>query len=229
MSADEASDVTKALAAFGAPAIRYHSFGQAQLRPSSVVLPNLERAALVAEPAVESTLQGAPLAVPGRLTPPMPPPAPPRVHAPLHAPLSPPPRPANPPALEPRVAPPPRPLAEWAAPASPLQGLPVSPPPLSVPAAIPRRAPPVPAAAFPLAPPIPTPPAVAPAPPAPPLVAAAPRAVASLPDPAPKRPLPGALSAPSRNDLVEVFRFLAEGPEATASSQRGLPETFRRA
>ena len=34
---DGSSDVTKALAAFGAPAIRYHSFGQTPIRPSSVV------------------------------------------------------------------------------------------------------------------------------------------------------------------------------------------------
>ena len=36
---DDANDVSKALAAFGAPSIRYHSFGQAQIKPSSVVLP----------------------------------------------------------------------------------------------------------------------------------------------------------------------------------------------
>ncbi len=32
----------------------------------------------------------------------------------------------------------------------------------------------------------------------------------------------------ARNNLADVFLFLAEGPEATASSQRGLPEMFRR-
>ena len=36
---DDANDVTKALAAFGAPSIRYHSFGQGQVKPSSIVLP----------------------------------------------------------------------------------------------------------------------------------------------------------------------------------------------
>ncbi len=45
---DDANDVTKALAAFGAPSIRYHSFGQAQIKPSSVVLPR--RAARRAAP-----------------------------------------------------------------------------------------------------------------------------------------------------------------------------------
>jgi hypothetical protein len=42
MSGEDANDVTKALAAFGAPSIRYHSFGQSQVKPSSVVLPRRE-------------------------------------------------------------------------------------------------------------------------------------------------------------------------------------------
>ena len=42
MSGEDANDVTKALAAFGAPSIRYHSFGQSQVKPSSVVMPRRE-------------------------------------------------------------------------------------------------------------------------------------------------------------------------------------------
>jgi hypothetical protein len=42
MSSEDANDVTKALAAFGAPSIRYHSFGQGQVKPSSIVMPRRE-------------------------------------------------------------------------------------------------------------------------------------------------------------------------------------------
>jgi hypothetical protein len=244
MSADEASDVTKALAAFGAPAIRYHSFGHGQLRPSSVVLPSRERALPAAELALEPAPQPILTAAPARL-------APPRSHAPLLAPLgSPPPgvpplgaplRHANPPAAEPHVAPPPRPLAEWAAPTSPLQAplppgrpipiesaAPVTPSFVpSTPIAAPRQmVPPTPVAPTPAVVPAP----VAPAPVAsPPLVAAAPRRSASLPEPvATARPAFAAAPAPARGVLADMFRFLAEGPEATASSQRAVPEMFHK-
>lgn len=39
MSTDDASDVTKALAAFGAPSIRYRSFGQVAGRSAPLVMP----------------------------------------------------------------------------------------------------------------------------------------------------------------------------------------------
>lgn len=42
MSTEDANDVTKALAAFGAPSIRYHRFSQTQVKPSNVVIPRRE-------------------------------------------------------------------------------------------------------------------------------------------------------------------------------------------
>lgn len=42
MSTENANDVTKALAAFGAPSIRYHRFSQSQVKPSNVVIPRRE-------------------------------------------------------------------------------------------------------------------------------------------------------------------------------------------
>jgi hypothetical protein len=60
LSPENANDVTKALAAFGAPSIRYHSFGQGQVRPSSVVMPRRE----VLPPVVAPTLAPAPVLPP---------------------------------------------------------------------------------------------------------------------------------------------------------------------
>jgi len=239
MSADEASDVTKALAAFGAPAIRYHSFGHGHLRRSSVVLPSRDRALPTAESASEPAHNLTPVAAPTTL-------APPRTHAPLAVPLGSPPlgaslRHTNPPVAEPRVALPPRPLAEWAAPTSPVQA-PVAPSwPMPIESAIPtaplfvspsRSSTPI-ASPRQMAPPPPAPLApspVAPPPPPPPLVAAAPRGLAALPEPVlAMRPVFAAVPVPAGGTLVDVFRFLAEGPEAAASSQRPLPEMFRKA
>ena len=141
---DDANDVSKALAAFGAPAIRYHSFGQAQVKPSSVVLPR--RVVLPGE-AVPPTLtrQQEPDAAP-ELIPlttaahePLPPPVVEHRHAPTLRQAEP--MRAPPPiaaASAPTVAPPPRPLAEWAAPV-------VAPAPRPVMAPSPRPAPSIPA------------------------------------------------------------------------------------
>jgi hypothetical protein len=60
MSTEDANDVTKALAAFGAPSIRYHSFGQGQVKPSSVVMPRREPV----PPLPLQTLSPSPLPAP---------------------------------------------------------------------------------------------------------------------------------------------------------------------
>lgn len=171
---DDANDVTKALAAFGAPSIRYHSFGQAQIKPSSVVLPRR-----VAPPAPEEE-QLAP-AQPVQTQPAPTQPLPTRQDEPVaaveHAQLrplaaSPPlaplvqtgvpfPRQPEPPRQSPpTVAPPPRPLAEWAAPVTPTAPRPiVTPQPLvrSSTQAAPPSFPPTPPAPVALPPLIPMP------------------------------------------------------------------------
>ena len=50
---EETSDISRALAAFGAPSIRYHSFGQGQARPPGLTLPRrvAQRPALAPVPA----------------------------------------------------------------------------------------------------------------------------------------------------------------------------------
>ena len=113
---DEANDVTKALAAFGAPSIRYHSFGQASIRPSSVVLPRR-----VQSPAPPDTLppaveQQEPVSAPEPVV--RSAPTPPPVAESRPVPMLRQAEPVRMPPAEPSptVAPPPRPLAEWAAP-----------------------------------------------------------------------------------------------------------------
>ena len=56
MSSEEANDVTKALAAFGAPSLRYHSFGHQRLKPAALPprptpLPSVNSAAPLPGPA----------------------------------------------------------------------------------------------------------------------------------------------------------------------------------
>ena len=106
---EDSSDVMKALAAFGAPAIRYHSFGQSPVRPSSVVLPR--RVALAPEPVLtKRQMEPAPEPLPWlRAAPPAHPAPPPAIHQE---------RSPSPIPSDPSAAPPPRPLAEWAAPVS---------------------------------------------------------------------------------------------------------------
>ena len=128
---EESNDVTKALAAFGAPSIRYHSFGQAQSKQpgANPVRPPgcRDRAARDDGPAGrQSDLRAAGGA--GRsAVEPMPtarmlpePEAP--MSTPRPAPFLSEPRPCAGRAAvsvhRPSVAPPPRPLAEWAAPVS---------------------------------------------------------------------------------------------------------------
>ena len=61
MSGDSANDVQKALAAFGAPSLKYHSFGPSQVKPSSMVVPRrdvvapLQPMAPVAPPVVRQS------------------------------------------------------------------------------------------------------------------------------------------------------------------------------
>ena len=173
---DDASDVTKALAAFGAPAIRYHSFGQAQVRPSSVVLPRrivppasgnavTEQAEPVAAPEPVPALRAAPVAGSVQAA---------SVREPDSG------RSSLFPAVS-TAAPPPRPLAEWAAPVVP--AVPIA----SV----------VPAAPVPR--PIPPPPMIAPLPP--PAIGAA----IMQPTIAPRAVVPPMLSIPSPDVKAAVF------------------------
>ena len=117
---EDANDVSKALAAFGAPSIRYHSFGQATVKPSGIAAPRRPAATALPPTVVETenfVAQPEPVAAPEpmmetRIAPvPMVAPRPSPVFreqpAMRPAPLFPP---------TPTVAPPPRPLAEWAAP-----------------------------------------------------------------------------------------------------------------
>ncbi len=142
---EESNDVTKALAAFGAPSIRYHSFGQAQARPPGLAA--IRRPVLPTEPPVASPVivqQTEPVAAPEPLPgPPVTSQAPPMV-APRPAPLPAEPVPLRAPlsvAPGATVAPPPRPLAEWAA---PVNSVPVR--PLVAPAVPPQQPVHVPAA-----------------------------------------------------------------------------------
>ncbi len=145
---EEASDVTRALAAFGAPSIRYHSFGQAQIRPSNVVLPHrTPPAELLQDSVPDDTMplvavkQSEPVASPEPMPGFIPAPRPvsalsspvPPLRAPIPvrgAPLFP---------AIPTMAPPPRPLAEWAAPVAP--AAPVLAVPVPVPTIPPAPAP----------------------------------------------------------------------------------------
>jgi hypothetical protein len=117
---EDANDVSKALAAFGAPSIRYHSFGQATVKPSGIAAPRRPAATALPPTVIETesfVTQTEPVAAPepmmeARIAPaPMAAPRPSPVFreqpATRPAPLFPP---------TPTVAPPPRPLAEWAAP-----------------------------------------------------------------------------------------------------------------
>jgi hypothetical protein len=61
MSGEDANDVSKALAAFGAPSIRYHSFGQSQVKPSSVVMPRRDPAATLPPQTLTAVPAPAPL------------------------------------------------------------------------------------------------------------------------------------------------------------------------
>lgn len=108
MAADEASDVTKALAAFGAPSIRYRSFGQSAGRPSTIVTPS---------PFVKAEPPSGRQEPEAASAPPTP------VAVATQGP---------PPSTVPAA--PPRPLAEWAPPAS---AAPAPPAPPSLTAAVP--------------------------------------------------------------------------------------------
>lgn len=66
MATDDANDVAKALAAFGAPSIRYHSFGQSQVRPSPIVPPPRDTIAA----AIAPVFAPAPIANPPVVQPP---------------------------------------------------------------------------------------------------------------------------------------------------------------
>ncbi len=70
MSMDEASDVTKALAAFGAPAIRYRSFGQRSVQLSRVVVSHRDRISSTSEPTPGQAPSVPPGAAPS-MTPPV--------------------------------------------------------------------------------------------------------------------------------------------------------------
>ena len=232
---EEATDVAKALAAFGAPSIRYQSFSQSQVRPSNVVLP---RRVFSGAPAHAELLRQAEPEMAAERVEPYREPAmadASRLSArPLHEPPAP-----MPPlfAPAPSVAPPARPLAEWAAPVVPVPLAPVSPqarplvamqatnssplhsplpPPPLPPPMLPRPEPyrrpePLNGVASDVAP-IPPPPMHAPPPPRPPAL------VASVP---PVQPLgagvaksaPGSVAARASRSLPELFEFLAAGPE----------------
>ena len=245
MPNDDANDVTKALAAFGAPSIRYHSFGQGQIRPSNVVIPRREAAMPPAQapelpPDTAPYLAASPEPVPlvrrdvpeasvgirpeaGLDLPAWPSPAAPPV-APAKK--------FTPVAQGPITAPPPRPLAEWAPPAG--AAMPMN--PSSVEPVAPRAAPPPPRATSKILNPIPVlatgPEAASPPAPraAPPLLSATvPSAPAARPAPpmlapsAPPRPAP----APSA-DLQPAPTFapapLNLPPVSTPSSS--LPPRF---
>ncbi len=188
---EESNDVTKALAAFGAPSIRYHSFGQAQIKSSGtnamrrpvmppVSAPSTSPAMVQQEPvaAVEALpTSSLPQATPIPMVAPRPAPflAEP---APMRAaPLFP---------STPTVAPPPRPLAEWAAPVTTSPSRPSA-------ASVPPPAEPVY---------VTTPPVAAPAtPPPPPPVAYTPPAAPLAPG---RTTMPNSLSS-----LPEIFDYLA--------------------
>ncbi len=234
---DDANDVTKALAAFGAPSIRYHSFGQGQIRPSSIVLPRRPgQVPAVEDVAADPVLQHEPVAAPE--------PLPVMAAAPVTVARPEPPRPALPPRQveaaqttpTPTVAPPPRPLAEWAAPVTPAPTSSPVPRPAVAPMPPIRAATPAPAPAMQPAAPAPST-VVPPLFPAPSQNAAPPPAVAKqvhtvipTPLPAPQpRPVPALVAAAplgqdsgtaertvaaaaSSRALRDVFEFLAMGP-----------------
>ena len=145
---EESNDVTKALAAFGAPSIRYHSFGQAQSkqpganpvrRPVAVTVPPATMAPPAASPIFVQ--QEEPVAAVEPMQPARMLPEPAAMSTPRPAPFLSEPAPARAAPLfpsTPSVAPPPRPLAEWAAPVSSVPSRPV-PAPLP-PAAVPLPA-----------------------------------------------------------------------------------------
>ncbi len=117
---DDANDVSKALAAFGSPSIRYHSFGQSSVK-ASVLAPPRRPAVTTLPPTVSGTealvAQPEPVAAPEPTLETRIVPAPIVVARPSPVLREPPalrPAPLFPPT--PTVAPPPRPLAEWAAP-----------------------------------------------------------------------------------------------------------------
>ena len=201
---EESNDVTKALAAFGAPSIRYHSFGQAQSkqpganpvrRPVAVTVPPATMAPPAASPIFVQ--QEEPVAA----VEPMPTarmlPEPAAMSTPRPAPFLSEPAPARAAPLfpsSPSVAPPPRPLAEWAAPVSSVPSRPV-------PAPLPPAAVPLPAATYVPAPPVPAPLAYPPAPTA--MVSPSP-APAVLPDTMAFGAVPSSVSS-----LPEIFAYLA--------------------
>ena len=192
---EESNDVTKALAAFGAPSIRYHSFGQAQTRPPGLnarrpvaatvpVVPApgaspvlVQQEEPVAAPEPLPVLQSAPQPVPVPLVAPRPAPFLSEPSAARSTPLFP---------AGPSIAPPPRPLAEWAAPVSSVPIRPQGGPPVgsaeSAYVPPPALAPVMPTAPMP-APVHTAPPAYAPvAPPATPARVGIPNASSSLPE-----------------------------------------------
>ncbi len=126
---EDANDVSKALAAFGAPSIRYHSFGQGSVKPFPIAAPRRPAATALPPTASETEAfvpQAEPIAAPEPVVEARVAPAP--MAAPRPAPLLRESPATRPPPLfppTPTVAPPPRPLAEWAA---PLNSIPARPP-----------------------------------------------------------------------------------------------------
>ncbi len=202
---DDANDVTKALAAFGAPSIRYHSFGQAQTRLSNIPA---QRPAVVAplaspvvgetEPVAGMTRQDEPVSAPEMLPPAgsVPRPMPAVASATRPAPLFP---------SSSTVAPPPRPLAEWAAPVTTAPVRPFDASTSSPPSLMPADG--YPSAASPVVAPVPATRS------APPLVATVPLAAAGLVRASAPQPIPPSSSRPgvaqSPSSLADVFAFLA--------------------
>ena len=247
---EEASDVTKALAAFGAPSIRYHSFGPAQVRPSNVVLPRRPSAdAVAAGPGEPLYEQAEPIAAPepkpvtyqpysgSASSVPLEEPQLRKAENPVltspHTPTAPP-RPAPLFPATPSVAPPPRPLAEWAAPIAP-----IPPAPQAGAASLPPKIAPMPP---------PPPHSAAPIPPLPPYVAARPAentqpdtqaAAPSVPPaipapppdlPPPPRPIPTLVAAAPQAAAAAAEREIEKSQltttKAAAKAGRSLPELF---
>ncbi len=225
---DQASDVTKALAAFGSPAIRYHSFGQSAARPSGAAplrRVNWPTRPPEQQPAAERVQQAGPVVAP-ELGPGVPP------HTTAHPAWQETPQPA--PLPSPDVAAPPKPLAEWAVPVTMpvtmLLGSAMMPQPRLPPAfPQPEAAPPAAMAALPLA----HAPSVAPPSlsrpdtasvvyPLPCSTMAPSRALAPVPVTAKQSAagLAGSVGLSPASTLPEIFDFLASATSRNGASRR---------
>ena len=237
MISDDANDVTKALAAFGAPSIRYHSFGQGQVRPSSVVLPQRDVAAAPTPRAAAANPRPAP--IPQQAAP-SPRPAPnPQQAAPSPRQAGPSPRQDEPPvAHEPRpptpmppvpafrrtldpaaVAPRPLPATQFPSHPTPLGALVRAPAFMAQPAPAPIHHAPPPAlhAALARASHAP-PPAFAEAPPQ---RRQEPPAAASAPPRAAVPAFQPSTASPRRQTLADIFALLANAPASDPAPQWG--------